>query len=55
VVGLGAAALGLARTCVILNGHICSLTWADVDAAYLGVLATWCCPARRTRPPAKIH
>jgi hypothetical protein len=20
-----------------------------------GVLATWCCPARRTRPPAKIH
>src|ERR1019366_8787417 len=25
----------LARTCVILNGHIWSLTWADVDTAHL--------------------
>src|ERR1017187_5923534 len=25
----------LTRTCVILNGHIWSLTWADVDTAHL--------------------
>jgi hypothetical protein len=25
----------LSRTCVILNGHIWSLTWADVDTAHL--------------------
>src|ERR1035437_3593760 len=27
--------LRLSRTCVILNGHIWSLTWADVDTAHL--------------------